>query len=273
MLRLGQVRAVPTRQSMRQVSEGHVSGRHFFRYGVRLVARSGSNRQFVTPSSLLAFRVFLSGVFFGAGTFPAVLGVSVLFRTRMRLFEQSVSIVVIWPDQVADTVDPPVVQNDFAAVFACSPVWDQTANSSHHRHRVRFGCFGASFFGAGTFSCGFWCSGSVSDTCHCSQMLLPSWLFGSISSPTQQLLRLLRYLATHGNVTKRYRCKRGGSEDCSRSPGCQCTSLVEGVATGHPKFWFASHRFVSEAGSLGRFHLVVMTTCLSFQWFRVQAVL
>ena len=94
-------------------------------------------------------------VFFGAGTFPAVLGVSVLFRTRMRLFAPSVSTVVIWPNQIADTVDPPVVQNDFAAVFACSPVWDQTANSSHHRHRVRFGCFGSSFFGAGTFSCGF----------------------------------------------------------------------------------------------------------------------
>ena len=98
-------------------------------------------------------------------------------------------------------------------------------------------------------------------------------VFGSISSPTQQLLRLLRYLATHGNVTKRYRCKRGGSDDWPRSPGCLCTTLVEGVATGHPKFWFASHRIVSEAGSFGRFHLVGMTTCLSFQWFRVQAVL
>ena len=185
MLRLGQVRAVPTRQSMGQVSEGHVSGRHFFRYGVRLVVRSGSNRQFVTPSSLLAFRVFLSGVFFGAGTFPAVLGVSVLFRTRMRLFAPSVSTVVIWPNQIADTVDPPVVQNVFAAVFACSPVWDQTANSSHHRHRVRFGCFGSFFLELARFLVFFWCSGSVSDTCHCSQKLLPSWLFGSISSPTQ----------------------------------------------------------------------------------------
>ena len=124
-------------------------------------------------------------VFFGAGTFPAVLGVSVLFRTRMRLFEQSVSIVVIWPDQVADTVDPPVVQNDFAAVFACSPVWEQTANSSHHRHRVRFGCFGSVFLELARFLVVFWCSGSVSDTCHCSQKLLPSWLFGSITSPAQ----------------------------------------------------------------------------------------
>ena len=93
-------------------------------------------------------------VFFGAGTFPAVLGVSVLFRSRMRLFAPSVSTVVIWPDQVADTVDPPVVQNVFAAVFACSPVWEQTANSSHHRHRVRFGVFWICVFGAGTFSCG-----------------------------------------------------------------------------------------------------------------------
>ena len=124
-------------------------------------------------------------VFFGAGTFPAVLGVSVLFRTRMRLFEQSVSIVVIWPDQVADTVDPPVVQNDFAAVFACSPVWEQTANSSHHRHRVRFGCFGSVFLELARFLVVVWCSGFVSNTCHCSQKLLPSWLFGSITSPAQ----------------------------------------------------------------------------------------
>ena len=110
---------------------------------------------------------------------------SVLFRTRMRWFEKSVSIVVIWPDQVADTVDPPVVRNDFAAVFACSPVWEQTANSSHHRHRVRFGCFGSVFLALARFLVVVWCSGFVSDTCHCSQKLLPSWLFGSITSPAQ----------------------------------------------------------------------------------------
>ena len=154
-----------------------------------------------------------------------------------------------------------MVQNDFSAVFACSPVWEQTANSSHHRHRVRFGCFGSVFLELARFLVVVWCSGFVSDTCHCSQKLLPSWLFGSFTSPAQKWLRLLRYLATHGNVTKGHRCKRERNEDCSRSsPGSQCATLVEGMATGHPTLRFVPHRIVSEAGSFCHFHLVVMTT-------------
>ena len=110
MLRLGQVRAVPTRQSMGPVSTCHLFGRPLASPQFSIVRPFGIK----PPIRHTIVTSCVSGVFdlcfLELARLLVVLGVSVLVRTRIRLFAEVVTIVVIWLNQIADTVVPPLTQ-------------------------------------------------------------------------------------------------------------------------------------------------------------------